>query len=137
MNILLIEDDAGLVELITANLEELGFSVMSAASGAEALAHFKKQTPDLMLLDYSLPDINGKELIETLIKQQTPPPPFIITTGQGDERIAVEMMKLGAIFGTNRLRAHPHVVPCKRCVRVVCRKKTNEQERANVNNRKK
>lgn len=96
MNILLIEDDSGLVELITGNLEELGFSVMSAASGAEALAHLKKQTPDLILLDYSLPDINGKELIETLIKQQTPLPPFIITTGQGDERIAVNMMKLGA-----------------------------------------
>jgi PAS domain S-box-containing protein len=97
MKILLIEDDAGLVELITPNLEELGFSVMSAASGAEALAHLKKQTPDLMLLDYSLPDINGKELIETIIQQHTSPPPFIITTGQGDERIAVDMMKLGAM----------------------------------------
>jgi len=97
MNILLVEDDAGLVELITTNLEQLGFSIMSAASGAEALAHLKKQTPDLLLLDYSLPDINGKELIETLNKQQTPPPPFIITTGQGDERIAVAMMKLGAM----------------------------------------
>lgn len=97
MNILLIEDDAGLVELITVTLEESGFSVMSATSGDEALAHLKKQTPDLMLLDYSLPDINGQELIETLIKQQTPPPPFIITTGQGDERIAVGMMKLGAM----------------------------------------
>ena len=97
MNILLIEDDAGLVELITANLEESGFSVKSAASGAEALAHLKKQTPDLMLLDYSLPDINGRELIETLNKKQIPLPPFIITTGQGDERIAVDMMKLGAM----------------------------------------
>jgi PAS domain S-box-containing protein len=97
MKILLIEDDAGLVELITPNLEELEFSVMSAASGAEALAHLKKQTPDLMLLDYSLPDINGKELIETIIQQHTSPPPFIITTGQGDERIAVDMMKLGAM----------------------------------------
>ncbi len=96
MNILLIEDDAGLVELITQMLKELGFSVMIATSGAEVLAHLEKQTPDLMLLDYSLPDINGKELIETLIKQQTPLPPFIITTGQGDERIAVDMMKLGA-----------------------------------------
>lgn len=97
MNILLIEDDAGLVELISMMLKDLGFSVISVTSGSEALAHLKKQTPDLILLDYSLPDINGKELIETLIKQQTPPPPFIITTGQGNERIAVDMMKLGAI----------------------------------------
>lgn len=97
MNILLIEDDAGLVELITANLEELGFFVVSAASGEIALAHLNKQTPDLMLLDYSLPDKNGKEFIESLNKQQIPLPPFIITTGQGDERIAVDMMKLGAM----------------------------------------
>lgn len=97
MNILLVEDDAGLVELITVKLEESGFSVMSAASGAEALTHLERQTPDMMLLDYSLPDINGKELVDTLNKQQTPLPPFIITTGQGDERIAVNMMKLGAM----------------------------------------
>ncbi len=97
MNILLIEDDAGLVELITTNIEELGFSVISATSGTEAFAYLKKHTPDLILLDYSLPDINGKELIETLIKQQIPIPAFIITTGQGDERIAVDMMKLGAM----------------------------------------
>ncbi len=97
MKILLIEDDAGLTELITANLEELGFFVMSAASGDEAFKYLAKQTPDLMLLDYSLPDMNGKELIEILIKQHITPPPFIITTGQGDERIAVDMMKLGAM----------------------------------------
>lgn len=96
MKILLIEDDAGLVELITVNLKELGYSVINAPSGAKALTLLKTQTPDLILLDYSLPDINGKELIETLIKQQKPSPPFIITTGQGNERIAVDMMKLGA-----------------------------------------
>ena len=97
MDILLIEDDVGLAELITANLEELRFSVMRTASGVETFAHLEKLTPDLMLLDYSLPDINGKELIETLIKRQMSAPPFIITTGQGDERIAVDMMKLGAM----------------------------------------
>ena len=97
VNILLIEDDAGLVALISEILEELGFSVTSVRSGAETFALLEKHTPDLMLLDYSLPDINGKELIESLNEQQTPPPPFIITTGQGDERIAVDMMKLGAI----------------------------------------
>ncbi|MGL1886018.1 MAG: PAS domain S-box protein [Reichenbachiella sp.] len=97
MNILLVEDDAGLVELITVMLEESGFSVMSVTSGVETLTHLKKQIPDLMLLDYSLPDMNGKEVVEALHKQQTPPPPFIITTGQGDERIAVDMMKLGAM----------------------------------------
>ena len=96
MNILLIEDDAGLVELITVMLEELGFSIRSATSGTEALAYLSNQTPDLILLDYSLPDINGKELIEKLNKDKIHLSPFIITTGQGDERIAVDMMKLGA-----------------------------------------
>lgn len=97
MNILLIEDDIGLVELITGKLEESGSSVISAATGAQALAELKKARPDMILLDYSLPDVNGKELIELLNQQQVPSPPFIITTGRGDERIAVDMMKLGAI----------------------------------------
>jgi len=96
MNLLLIEDDAGLIELITEKMEELEFSVTSATSGAEAFAYLNKQTPDLMVLDYSLPDISGKELIKSMNRQQKPLPPFIITTGQGDERIAVDMMKLGA-----------------------------------------
>jgi len=96
MNILLIEDDAGLVELITTMLEGVGYSVRIAESGDEALTQIKKQKPNLMLLDYSLPDMNGKELIETLNNDNISIPSFILTTGQGDERIAVDMMKLGA-----------------------------------------
>ncbi len=97
MNILLVEDNTGLAELVTVKLEECGFILISVASGAEALAHLKIQTPDMMLLDYSLPDMNAKELVETLNKQQIYRPPFIITTGHGNERIAVDMMKLGAL----------------------------------------
>jgi len=53
MKIILIEDDNGLVELIRTILEDLKYSVITAISGAEALAQLKKQTPDLILLDFS------------------------------------------------------------------------------------
>ncbi|NQT63016.1 MAG: response regulator, partial [Candidatus Marinimicrobia bacterium] len=49
-----------------------------------------------MILDYSLPDMNGKEFITALQHKEQPIPPFIVSTGRGDEHIAVEMMKLGA-----------------------------------------
>src|SRR5262249_2878260 len=50
---------------------------------------------DLMLLDLKLHDIEGQALVDRLVSEHHCPP-FIIITGQGDERVAVEMMKRGA-----------------------------------------
>jgi len=94
--ILIVEDDAGLMELLNERIEERGFLTANVSSAAEAFAWLKNQTPTLIVLDYSLPDMNGKEFIANLMTIFQSIPPFIIATGQGDERIAVDMMKLGA-----------------------------------------
>ncbi|ADQ80304.1 putative PAS/PAC sensor protein [Paludibacter propionicigenes WB4] len=94
--ILIIEDDAGLVELLNERIQEQGFQTANVNSAREAFDWIKNQTPSLILLDYSLPDKNGKEFIADLMSEYQMIPPFILATGQGDERIAVEMMKLGA-----------------------------------------
>jgi len=94
--ILIIEDDAGLVELLNEKIQEHGFQTANVNSAREASDWLKNQTPLLILLDYSLPDKNGKEFIADLMSEYKTIPPFIMATGQGDERIAVEMMKLGA-----------------------------------------
>src|SRR6185503_16494259 len=56
----------------------------------------KNHRPDLMLLDLKLKDAGGAQVIEQLAQAERSVP-FIIITGQGDERVAVEMMKLGAL----------------------------------------
>ncbi|MFH0736333.1 MAG: PAS domain S-box protein [bacterium] len=96
MTVLIIEDDTGLTELIKENVEMFGFQTISVQSAGEAIEWLKLNKPYLMILDYRLPDMNGKEFVAELQKTDQNIPPFIVSTGQGDEQIAVEMMKLGA-----------------------------------------
>jgi len=112
--ILIIEDDAGLVELLNEKIQEQGFQTANVNSAKEAFDWLKNQTPSLILLDYNLPDKNGKEFIADLMSEYEAIPPFILATGQGDERIAVEMMKLGArdyiVKDSNFLELMPIVI---------------------------
>ncbi len=96
MTILIVEDDAGLAELIMDKIEECGYKTATVRSAGEANEWISRETPYIMLLDYTLPDMNAKEFITELKRTTNTSPSFIITTGQGDERIAVDMMKLGA-----------------------------------------
>lgn len=94
--ILIVEDDLGLNELISERIQQAGFDTFAVYTAGEAFDWLKAHNPLMMLLDYSLPDMTGKELLENLNSEGLDLPPFVVATGQGDERIAVEMMKLGA-----------------------------------------
>jgi PAS domain S-box-containing protein len=93
--ILIVDDDDGLLRLIEKALRREGFTTSSASSGNSALAWLGKNHADLMLMDLKLQDVPGQELVARLTEAKTCPP-FIVITGQGDERIAVDMMKRGA-----------------------------------------
>lgn len=96
--VLVVEDDPGLAELIGEKAEDCGFSVSYVCSAEEALGWLaKNESPRLMILDFSLPGMNARDFISSFPEKKLTVPPFIISTGQGDERIAVEMMKLGAL----------------------------------------
>ena len=94
-HILIIEDDKILNQLIQKSLKREGYEVLCAYNAKEAFEQLKKIPNCLLLLDYILPDQQAKEFINEL-KSKNIPCPFIITTGYGDEKLAVEMMKLGA-----------------------------------------
>ena len=94
--ILIVDDDRGLLRLLERALKRQGFVTATAGSGQEAIAWFAKDSADLMLLDLKLQDIEGKELVNHLASVGHSIP-FIIMTGQGDERVAVDMMKRGAL----------------------------------------
>ena len=95
LSILVVEDDDGLRRLIQKRLERKKFKVEAIETGESALARLMSNPDVLLLLDYKLPDMTGRELIENLVENGYSVP-FVIITGHGDERIAVEMMKLGA-----------------------------------------
>jgi len=93
--VLVVEDDEGLNTLVRKNLHRDGFDTFGAFDGEEAFDFLSKNRDTLVLLDYKLPDINGRDFIVELRKRGLDAP-FIVMTGQGGEEIAVEMMKLGA-----------------------------------------
>ncbi|HEY3309256.1 MAG TPA: EAL domain-containing protein [Desulfuromonadaceae bacterium] len=93
--ILIIEDDAGFADLMAATLEEEGFVSHCASNGQMALTWLETNTPSLIILDYTLPDMTGAAFIEHLgVQKQVPP--FIMVTGRDDSNLAVQMMKTGA-----------------------------------------
>lgn len=94
--ILVVDDDEGLLILMAEAFRSEGCLVDTANSGTAALACLRKQKPDLMLLDLKMRDVGGQALIEQM-KQEALLVPFVVVTGQGDERIAVEVMKQGAL----------------------------------------
>ena len=95
-NILIVDDDQGLLRLVERTLRRDGFATITASSGREAIDWLCKNSANLMLLDLKLQDIEGRELINHLADLHRSVP-FVIITGQGDERVAVDMMKRGAL----------------------------------------
>ncbi len=93
--IFVVEDEAGLSHLLQKNLRREGYHTEGASSGEAALAFVAANRNALMLLDYSLPDMSGRRVVEILTERQLSIP-FIIMTGHADVKVAVEMMKLGA-----------------------------------------
>ncbi|MDH5427806.1 MAG: response regulator [Nitrospirota bacterium] len=93
--VLIVDDDQGLISLIKRCLSREGFATAFAYSGQEALAWLSHHHADLLLLDLQLADMSGEDLI-THLKHQHLTVPFIVVTGQGDQRLAVQMMKQGA-----------------------------------------
>jgi signal transduction histidine kinase len=96
ISILIVDDDLGLLRLVERTLTREGFVTATASSGREAIAWLTQNHAGLMLLDLKLKDIEGTELINHLADAGRSIP-FIVITGQGDERVAVEMMKRGAL----------------------------------------
>lgn len=93
--IFIVDDDRGLLRLVEKALQREGLPTATASSGSEALAWLATHRAALLLLDLKLDDIDGRELVRRL-SELNRSLPFIIITGQGDERVAVEMMKRGA-----------------------------------------
>ena len=95
-SILVVDDDEGLLILMSESLRAEGYNVSTADSGKAARLWLQKHTPDLMLLDLKLKDSDGPALVANLQREQTLVP-FLVVTGQGDEKAAVEIMKQGAL----------------------------------------
>ncbi len=67
--ILLVDDDAGIQDLLKMTLEDEGYAVLVAGDGRDALEILKNTTPALILLDYMMPRMNGAQFVQEAEKQ--------------------------------------------------------------------
>jgi DNA-binding response OmpR family regulator len=92
--ILVVDDEERMVRFIRINLEHDGFVVVEAFNGKQALQRLRDQTPDLILLDVMMPDLNGFEVLEMIREISTVP--VIMLTAKGEEDDRVRGLELGA-----------------------------------------
>ena len=99
--VMVVDDTAGIRELISAILEKNGFEAVRKANAAELQAAFTGQQPDVILLDLVLPDGDGLDLLPK-IKKQWPETEVIVLTGHATFDAAVEATKRGAYHFQNK-----------------------------------
>ena len=95
--ILVVDDEADLVEMITYNLRRSGFETISAADGNAALELAARELPDLVLLDLMLPGLDGTEVARRLKGDpKTAGIPIVMLTAKGEETDVVVGLTIGA-----------------------------------------
>ncbi len=95
--ILVIEDEEAQLELISYNLQALGFAVEKAQSGEQGLELAIEILPDLIILDWMLPGVSGIEVCRRLkAKKSTKKIPLIMLTARGEEADRIRGLETGA-----------------------------------------
>lgn len=91
--ILVVEDDAPLARLIEALLDSAGYRVVSVGDGESALASVRGNRPALMLLDLTLPKLDGWEVLDRLQATEDAPPVILFT---GHHAVGGRALEAGA-----------------------------------------
>ena len=95
--VLVVEDEGAQREVLKYNLEAEGFDVVLAESGDEALLLVAEENPDLVVLDWMLPNVSGIEVCRRLkADPMTRPIPIIMLSARGDEGDRVRGLETGA-----------------------------------------
>ena len=95
--VLIVDDDERLREYVRVNLQAEGYVVREAASAAEGLAALGEQSPDLILLDVMMPQVDGWEMLQQIHEHTgVGAIPVIMFSGKVDERSASEAESRGA-----------------------------------------
>jgi two-component system KDP operon response regulator KdpE len=92
--ILVVDDDSTLSELISYSLETEGYVVVVAADGQDGVRKFHESRPDLVILDVSMPKLDGFEVMQRV--REMSDTPVIMLTAQGQENDVVRGLDLGA-----------------------------------------
>jgi CheY-like chemotaxis protein len=96
LTVLLVEDNESNRDMLTRRLEKRGYRVITASTGAAALAFARTRSPAIILLDLRLPDIDGWEVSRTLkIDPATAPIPIIATSAHAQDSDRAKALSAG------------------------------------------
>ena len=94
--IFIIEDETSIIQLVQHNLKKNGFIVSSSLNGNDGLKELKKFQPDLLLLDWMLPDLSGIEICKNIRKDNSfKNLPVIMLTAKGEEEDKIKGLNSG------------------------------------------
>jgi DNA-binding response OmpR family regulator len=94
MKVLLVEDDADLLDLLTYALGREGYTVITAMDGQQALRRWEDDQPDVVLLDANLPKIDGYEVCRRIRHEGTTP--ILMLTARDEEEDVLHGFRVGA-----------------------------------------
>ncbi|MEO7937836.1 MAG: response regulator [Burkholderiaceae bacterium] len=95
--VLLVDDDEFQHKLLRRLMMDAGCDLISALTGADALAAIRNRRPDLILMDVQLPDVDGIELTRSIrASERFAAIPVLMLTGQSDKNVVVQSIKAGA-----------------------------------------
>ncbi len=100
MKILVIDDSKVMRAIVKRTLRQAGFGghdIIEATNGAEGLDKIKGESPDLVLCDWNMPEMNGIELLTTL-KAESNKVPFGFVTSEGTPEMRATADEAGAMF---------------------------------------
>ena len=96
-SVLLVEDEPAQREVLAYNLKAEGFRVVEAANGKDALALAEEEKPDLVVLDWMLPEVSGIDVCRTLrVREATRGLPIIMLSARSEEMDRVRGLDAGA-----------------------------------------
>ncbi len=95
--ILVIEDEANIRSLIGQQLRWDGYTVMEAANGLEGLISAEENSPDLIILDMLMPEMNGLEFLSRMEQQGGNSAPVIVMSGSLRQQLAKDCIALGVV----------------------------------------
>ena len=93
--VLTVDDDEFVREILAAYLEDSGYEVLQAENGLLGLETFRREKPDLVMLDLRMPEMDGLEVLGYITKE-SPDTPVILVSGMGTIGDAIKALKLGA-----------------------------------------
>jgi len=93
-SILIIDDEAPILRILRSALKADGYQVAEASTGAEALSLVAQRTPDVIVLDLGLPDMDGKDIIQKL--REWCDAPIVVLSARHDETERIAALDEGA-----------------------------------------